>query len=453
MSSRTPEKAPDPDGLESTETEELHPDQRQARVLLLLTGLGILIGVPAALLAWGFLEVVHLVEHWLWVELPSLLGADRPPWYLLIGLPALGAGIVVVARRFLPGDGGHHPLQGFGGPPTPWQNAFGVALAALGGLAFGAVLGPEAPLIALGSAVGMAVTPFVRLPKQGQVVLANAGSFSAISALFGGPLVAGILLLEAGLAAGTKLIPALLPGVAAAATGYVLFTGLGDWGGLTATPLEVSGLPEYQGTRVLDLILALVVGVVAAIIVGVVRRSAQALEDVTDPAPEPRKWVLLVLGGLAVGVLAWIAQALGANPQDVLFSGQSSMPDLVAETSVWLLLVLIVAKGIAYGISLGSGFRGGPVFPAVFIGVAVAMVLALGFDSSPTWALVVGAAVGMTAGTGLVFSSLALAMMLGGGAAQDAMPAAVFGVLAAWFTTAAMKRRTERRAAPVGANR
>ena len=34
----------------------------------------------------------------------------------------------------------------------------GVALAALGTLAFGAVLGPEAPVIALGSAVGVAVT-------------------------------------------------------------------------------------------------------------------------------------------------------------------------------------------------------------------------------------------------------------------------------------------------------
>jgi hypothetical protein len=76
-------------------------------------------------------------------------------------------------------------------------------------------------------------------------VLATAGSFSAISALFGGPLVAGMLMVEAGAARlGAALIPALLPGLVAAAIGYVMFVGLGSWGGLNATPLAVPGLPR-----------------------------------------------------------------------------------------------------------------------------------------------------------------------------------------------------------------
>ena len=444
MSTSTPQTSPDPGGLESTETPELHPDRAQARLLLQLTGLGILIGIPAALVAWGFLELVHVTEHWLWHDLPASLGEDQPPWYLLVRLPVVGAVIVIIARAFLPGDGGHHPLDGFGGPPTPARNALGVALAAFGGLAFGAVLGPEAPLIALGSAVGMAVTPLVKLPKEGQVVLANAGSFSAVSALFGGPLVAGILLLEAGLAAGAKLLPALLPGVAAAATGYVMFVGLGDWGGLTAAPLEVTGLPEYSGTRVLDLVLAVVVGVVTAVSIVAVRRLAHRIQDSAETGTRPRMWLILLLGGLAVGLLAWAAQAMGANSQDVLFSGQASMPDLVGETSTSILLILIVAKGLGYAVSLGSGFRGGPVFPAAFLGVAVAMVLALAFDSSPTWALAVGAAAGMSAGTGLVFAPLLFGVLLTGTAGLDATPAAVFGVLAAWLAAAALKSRAAR---------
>jgi len=40
--------------------------------------------------------------------------------------------------------------------------------------------------------------------------------------------------------------------------------------------------------------------------------------------------VLLLGGGLAVGVLAELADVLGANSQDVLFSGQASVPALVA---------------------------------------------------------------------------------------------------------------------------
>jgi hypothetical protein len=61
-----------------------------------------------------------------------------------------------------------------------------VALAALATLSFGAVLGPEAPLIALGSVVGTAVLPFVRVDTRESAVLSTAGSFSAVSALFGG---------------------------------------------------------------------------------------------------------------------------------------------------------------------------------------------------------------------------------------------------------------------------
>jgi H+/Cl- antiporter ClcA len=83
-----------------------------ALAYLRLVGLGALIGIPAALLAAVFLAFVHDLEHWLWDDLPSGLGASSPPWYLVIGLPAAGGFVVLFARRFLPGDGGRPPLEG-----------------------------------------------------------------------------------------------------------------------------------------------------------------------------------------------------------------------------------------------------------------------------------------------------------------------------------------------------
>src|SRR5439155_12841196 len=174
--------------------------------------------------------------------------------------------IVLLARRFLPGDGGHPPLEGIGGGPVPLANGPGIALAAIGTLAFGAVLGPEAPLIALGAIVGSAFTLFARVDQKGGAVLGTAGSFAAISALFGGPIVGGMMMVEGGLAMGTALLPVLLPGFVAAAIGYVLFIGLGDWGGLAAQSLAVPALPPYHGTHVADLIVAVVVGVATAAI-------------------------------------------------------------------------------------------------------------------------------------------------------------------------------------------
>jgi H+/Cl- antiporter ClcA len=409
---------------------------------LRLIGLGALIGIPAALLAALFLALVHEIEHWLWEDIPELLGTSSPPWYLVLGLPVVGALIVVAARALLPGDGGHQPLGGLGTDPTPWTYAPGVALAAIGTLSFGAVLGPEAPLIALGSAVGSVLTVVVKLSRQETAVLTTAGSFSAISALFGGPLVAGMLMVEAGVGMGAMLIPALLPGLVAAAVGYLLFIGLGSWGGLDTTALTIPDLPAYDGTHVLDLAVAIGVGVVTAFLVAAVRKLA----TLVDGLGHSRLGMpgLLVGGGLTVGLLALLARWLGADSQDVLFSGQTAIPGLVAESSAGIVVILLVAKAIGYAVSLGAGFRGGPVFPAIFLGVAVGMLAGIAFDVSPTLAVAVGAAAGMASMTRLVFASLLFSALLVGTNGIDTVPAAVLATAAAWIVTMSLERQGAR---------
>ena len=79
------------------------------------------------------------------------------------------------------------------------------------------MLGPEAPIVALGSLVGVLAARIASIGRRGSAVLSAAGEFSAISALFGGPLVAGMLLVEGGVAMGAALLPLLLPGLVAAA--------------------------------------------------------------------------------------------------------------------------------------------------------------------------------------------------------------------------------------------
>jgi chloride channel protein, CIC family len=222
----------------STPTQQPSPG-----AFLRLVALGALIGIPAAFLAALLLAFVHDLEGWLWDDLPDALGYSSPPWFLVVGRPVVGAALVVVARRLLPGDGGHPPMRGLSLEPTPVSHAPGVVLAAVGTLGFGAVLGPEMPVIALGSAIGVLVTRFVKPGRWETAVLSTAGAFSAISALFGGPIVAGMLLVEGGLAMGAALLPALLPGFVAAAVGYVIFVGFGDWGGLNTPGLVVPHLP------------------------------------------------------------------------------------------------------------------------------------------------------------------------------------------------------------------
>lgn len=415
-------------------------ESQSPRDLLRLVLLGALVGVPAAAVAALFLGLVHETQHLLWSDLPEELGADGVPWYLVLGLPLVAAAVVYVARTHLPGDGGRTPLEGLTPGPVPLSWAPGIALAAFATLSCGIVLGPEAPVIALGAIVAGAVSSFARLEGMAAGAIAMAGSFAAISALFGGPIVGGVMLVEAGVGLGAALIPTLLPGFVAAAVGYLIFVGLGDWGGLDAPGLTVPGLEVYEGTQILDLVAAVGAGVATALLLAWIRPLATRMAE----AGETRLGLarLLFAGALAIGLIALLADALGANDQDVLFSGQSSIAPLVA-SSTGVVLVLLIAKGLAYAISLASGFRGGPIFPAVFIGVGVATLPVIWFDVSPTFAIAAGAAAGMAAQSKLILTSMLFGALLVGSAGFDAIPGVVLAAAAAWLTMTALEQRLE----------
>jgi H+/Cl- antiporter ClcA len=195
----------------------------------------------------------------------------------------------------------------------------------------------------------------------------------------------------------------------------------------------VPNLPAYDGTHVYDLLVAVAVGLGAAIVVAAVRRAAERI-----PAARIGTATLLVGGGLAVGLIAQVADWLGADSQDVLFSGQSGVPALAAADSTKIVLLLLVGKALGYAVSLGCGFRGGPVFPAIFLGIALATLADVWFGVSPTLAVAVGAAAGMAAATRLLITSTLFAALLVGQTGVDAVPAAVIAAAVAWLTIRAI---------------
>jgi H+/Cl- antiporter ClcA len=159
--------------------------------------------------------------------------------------------------------------------------------------------------------------------------------------------------------------------------------------------------------------------------------------------------LLLILGGLTVGLLAQTASWLGADAENVLFSGQAAVPAVVAEDSAKIVLILLVAKALAYGVCLGCGFRGGPVFPAIFLGVALATFPVIWFDVSPTLAVAVGAAAGMAAVTRMLLTPILFASLLVGPAGVDAVPGAVVAAATAWLVIAVLERRRKAQEATV----
>jgi len=101
-------------------------------------------------------------------------------------------------------------------------------------------------------------------------------------------------------------------------------------------------------------------------------------------------------------------------------------------------VVLVIAKAAAYAVSLATGFRGGPIFPAVFLGVNVAAFAVELFGTSPTFAIAIGCAAGMAAQTRLVVTSMLFAALLVGSGGFDAIAGAVFATVASWLTVQAL---------------
>ena len=247
---------------------------------------------------------------------------------------------------------------------SPRSQLASILPAALATLGLGLVLGPEAPLIALGLGLGALSVRLIRLEGTGAQLLVLAGAFASIAALFGGPLIAAFLLFEVTAASGKipaqQIGRALLPGFVAAGTGALVFTGVAGWSGLHQTNLSLPSLPPYDSVRITDLAWCLLMAVVVATLVVAIRHLAHriAAQSVLGPAG------LLIVAGLVVGALAVVFRATADRPVDlVLFSGQAELPAVVAEGSAGVLILLVVAKGLAYALSLGAGFRGGPVFP------------------------------------------------------------------------------------------
>jgi chloride channel protein, CIC family len=407
--------------------------------------LAALLGVPVAFAAVLFQTAIHDVTHLVWDVIPDDLGWSEPAWWYVVLVPGL-AGLLVAGALRLPGHGGHSPLEGLGAEPVEPIHLASILTAALATLGLGLVLGPEAPLIALGLGLGALAVKLIRLDGTGAQLLAFSGAFSAIAALFGGPLIAAFLLFEVTAASGKipaqQIGRALLPGFVAAGTGALVFTGVADWDGLHQANLTLPALPPYESVYISDLAWGLVVAAVVSAIVVVTRHAAHAVASRSSRGP----LALLIVSGLAVGALAVVFRATADRPVDlVLFSGQTELPTVIAEGSAGVLVLLVVTKGLAYGLSLGAGFRGGPVFPAITLGVAAAIAAAdvlPGFHT--TAAVAVGIAAGTTAVLRVPFTAVLLVGLLMGPSAFDVAPIAVLAAAVGWLVATALPNPEDR---------
>jgi H+/Cl- antiporter ClcA len=393
--------------------------------------------VAVSLLAWGFLELIHQIQVGVFTDLPSGLGFDEVPWWWPLPILVL-AGIPVAFALRLPGAGGHLPAKGLAVATTTPNMLVGVFIAAVASLGLGLVLGPEAPLIALGGGFTLLMVTQLKkdAPQQMLLVLGAAGSFAAISMIFQSPLVAAVLVIEATGLGGPTLPLILLPGLLAAGIGSLTFIGISNWGALNTSAYSLGPLPlpPFASPTWAEVGWSVVLAVVAALLVFAIRRGGLGTVKVVTQRP----LLLVPAAGGAVAILAIVFEQLTDHGTDqVLFSGQEALPGLIAQSSTWsmgALALVIICKGAAWALSLGA-FRGGPTFPALYLGAAGGLLASHLPGLSTTPAVAVGMAAMAASMLRLPLSSIVIATALTATAGAGSTPLIIVSAVTAYLVT------------------
>ena len=406
--------------------------------------LAAVIGVAVSFISWAFLEIVHYTQRWLFTDLPDDFGWHSIPswWYLLVlGVAGLPVALAIVR---LPGSGGHVPAHGLQMGGTQPNIVPGVILAGWATIGFGLVLGPEAPLITIGAGAAMYIVRLVKrdAPTQLVSVLAAAGSLAAISVIFGSPIVSAVLVIEAAGLGGATLPLILIPGLIAAGVGSLVFIGMSHWSGLSTAayslaPLE---LPQFTSVTWGEIGWAIVMGLAGAFIAFAVMGLGVRISRLVPSKP----FLLIPAAGLVVAALAIVFErTTDFGAEQVLFSGQDALPGLVSGAATWsvgALLMVILCKGLAWGVSMGS-FRGGPTFPAIYLGAAGGIAAAHLPGMSMTAGVAVGIGVMVVAVLKLPLSAIILATALTASAGLSVGPLIILGVVTAYLATLALHGR------------
>ncbi|MEV1052393.1 ion channel protein [Streptomyces sp. NPDC049887] len=332
-------------------------------MLLPLIVPAVIVGVASSLLLLGLTELSQLLKGVLWASLPDAIGVGRhsAPWTIAV-LTGTGLAVGLVVWR-VPGHAGPDPATtGLVDPPMPPSVVPSLLLTAVLGLAGGVSLGPENPITAANIALaawlgGRAVR------GSGAELWAALAAAGTVGALFGTPVAAALILTEslasrpAPGALWDKLFAPLIAGGAGSLTTVLI-----------AHPTFDLDLPALSGSRWGDVPAALAVSSLGALVgmaaVRVFPYTHAAFRKLGHPV------AAITAGGLVLGLLG----ALGG--QLTLFKGLEEVRVLAADPSGWSsgqFALMTVVKLAALTIAATCGFRGGRIFPSIFVGVALGL--------------------------------------------------------------------------------
>jgi H+/Cl- antiporter ClcA len=329
------------------------------RELLLWT---CVVGLIGGVVAVVYYEVLEGATSLIWKHLPPFLSTHI---WIVTGL---GGALVGLSLKKLgtPGEisavvnnihmeGGRIDIR-----QTP-----SMVVASLVSIAFGGSAGPEAPLVQVNGSLGSWLAEKLGYAAEMVRTLTFCGMGAALGAFFGAPLGGALFALEIPHRRGLEYYEAIVPATLSAMLAWLVFRGV--------TGLSFGALYHLEGHYEVTfhfVLLAVGCGLFGALLATLFVVLFRSLEHAAKPL-EHHPILLGTIGGVCIGLIAMV------YPQ-TLFFGEHQGKELLESGASWgavALLGLALAKMLAVGCTLHSGFRGGFIFPLFFIGAAAGLAI------------------------------------------------------------------------------
>ena len=333
----------------------------QKRDFWVLLGYAVVLGVFGAFAGLIFIGVLKVGGKWYSDSDPGWFGGH---WWWVSVAAAAGVAVGVVRRLTrLPWKtpGLFEDLQTERVDPGLVPGIAAVSAVSLIG---GASLGPEKALGSMGGGAGSWIAQRRALKTEDAQVNTLAGFAGAYGGLFSSTLIVVLLILEVARPGGSKAAKALAAQIVSSSVSFGIYFVIA--GAVFVGDYEV---PQYKfedwqllAGIPLGLFAAVVVMLLAGFMLGAARLVGRLkIPDIAKP----------VLGGVVfgvVGVVLPLTMFNGSDQLNVVLGGAASL-------GLGLLVASLIAKMLAFAVSQGSGFVGGPIFPSLFIGGTAGVIV------------------------------------------------------------------------------
>ena len=339
------------------------------REFWVLMAYAVALGVFGALVSLVFIGVIGVGNNWYTDSDPGWFGG-RWWWVAITAAAGVGVGLLRHVTRLpeqIPGLIADLKEEEVNPRLVP-----GIVAASAVSLIGGASLGPEKALGSMGGGAGTWSSRRRGLEVEDRQVNTLAGFAGAYGGLFSSTVIVVMMVLEVARPGGQRLTKALVGAIVASSVSFGIYFAVAG-----SFFLDVYEVPSYRFED-WHLLAGVPLGLLAAVIVTllvIVMKLAAGLFARLKLPSVAKTTIGGVIFGL-VGVMLPLTMFTGSDQLTVVLDDAGTL-------GVGLLIALVLAKILAFAVSQASGFVGGPIFPALFLGGTAGVVVNQMFTGVP----------------------------------------------------------------------